>query len=686
MKIAILIGLLILVPVAFALSDVLDRQNILEPEKPVLPIIQMPPIEESPWEKEQKEPEPILYEDNVVKSTRAACTSGAPPTEDCDIMGDITFPPGTYYINNGMNVLADDVTIDCSGATLVGPGYNHGMEIHNRNNVVVQNCNFQDYGTAIWILNTTQISITNSRAYESSTAGISASNVQDITIDGFTQRNSTGSGILLFDSRGISIINSNFLGFATAQIRTSKTCDARIINNTFFDITSRAMWIDNEVYSGDEPVTADPDACEYLYRIENNTVNKAFRGMTYWKIDPSYRHLASLFKGNHFEEIRAGAIYMTYIYEPIKITQNTFLHNQWYEVAMMQNVNNIEVFGNTGQDGVIGSYPVHGIYSHENFPGYKNISIHNNEFSGYQGGIFLNEIKDFDIYENDLHNNEFGMSVYYASNVTIHSNSLYDNNVGFQYEGDRTDIWFYLNNLYNNFAINMEARTPHHAPWELSLSGKGNYWGHTEPPCYNAAVDQWFGSVTLVTDSYPTCTPNSGADMTLYLNNPYSWYFFSYDVNPAIDAPGAIFSYVQFVVQFVKSFFNGAPEVWYSDDPWGSTLEHMDFEKGYWMKVWSQTENPLIITGPPVSKCYDVTLLTGIHWIGYWGQEEQPIEVALQDIDGMYEWVKTFENEVPYTYDPAYPMLSDLKVMKPGNAYRIKMTDEASFNYCEPDP
>lgn len=52
--------------------------------------------------------------------------------------------------DNGINISADDVTLDCNGATIEGSSSNgYGIKINGTNNVVIKNCRISGFGTGI---------------------------------------------------------------------------------------------------------------------------------------------------------------------------------------------------------------------------------------------------------------------------------------------------------------------------------------------------------------------------------------------------------------------------------------------------------------------------------------------------------------------------------------------------------
>jgi hypothetical protein len=116
---------------------------------------------------------------------------------------------------------------------------------------------------------------------------------------------------------------------------------------------------------------------------------------------------------------------------------------------------------------------------------------------------------------------------------------------------------------------------------------------------------------------------------------------------------------------------------------------------GYWIKVNSTPEDQgLLIVGSKVTGCNPLTLKivpVNQHWIGYWLDTLESIRYwldtpkspakDLSSITGNYEIIRTYKNGVWETYYPSLPQFSDLKEMKPGQAFIIKMINQDNLDY-----
>ena len=79
------------------------------------------------------------------------------------IKEDTTFCSDTYDIPNGIKIGADNITIDCGTAVLRGIGQEGtGITIENRKNVLIKNCNILTFHVAVYIKNSSFITLEDS--------------------------------------------------------------------------------------------------------------------------------------------------------------------------------------------------------------------------------------------------------------------------------------------------------------------------------------------------------------------------------------------------------------------------------------------------------------------------------------------------------------------------------------------
>lgn len=93
----------------------------------------------------------------IVPIVNAVCTI---PVENFEVKEDIVFCYGIYNIENGIKVLADNVSIDCSNSMLIGSGIGYGILVQG-NKAVVQNCNISNYEIGVYLDNANSNTVAN---------------------------------------------------------------------------------------------------------------------------------------------------------------------------------------------------------------------------------------------------------------------------------------------------------------------------------------------------------------------------------------------------------------------------------------------------------------------------------------------------------------------------------------------
>ncbi len=102
-------------------------------------------------------------------SAVSAVECGSIPTDGCEVTQSTTFDFGTYNLPNGISIGADNIELDCNGATLIGvidyvewDNYldgNWGVNATGRNNVAIKSCAIKKYDGGIYFSNTNNSSI-----------------------------------------------------------------------------------------------------------------------------------------------------------------------------------------------------------------------------------------------------------------------------------------------------------------------------------------------------------------------------------------------------------------------------------------------------------------------------------------------------------------------------------------------
>lgn len=260
---------------------------------------------------------------------------------------------------------------------------------------------------------------------------------------------------------------------------------------------------------------------------------------------------------------------------------------------------------------------------------------------------------------------------------TIIRNNLTSNSYSGLHFSSSLNNKVFLNNIYGNPRYQVDAPSA----IELSYLGIGNYWGRTTPPCFVAGTDS---NRIDVIDSNPFCGSLPNSSIIIPFNN-FGWYFFGSNIIPINTTTSKILSPIAGSYEVIQSYIGGVNRQYKpTNPPFLNTLTNMYPWDGYWLKFTSSSLKELIIVGDKVTGCNPLTLgITPVnqHWIGYWVNQTQPTASALSSIAGNYELVRTYENGVWKTYNPALPQFSDLLEMKPGQAYLVKMINQDNLDY-----
>jgi subtilisin family serine protease len=140
------------------------------------------------------------------------------------------------------------------------------------------------------------------------------------------------------------------------------------------------------------------------------------------------------------------------------------------------------------------------------------------------------------------------------------------------------------------------------------------------------------------------------------------------------------------VAQVFDSINSGIDGVWgYMDEAWQvyipgspgtSTLETLESGVGYWIKT---NQEGLKIQNTGQTNTTPVELTIGWNLLGLRSSQTLPIEEALADIEGAYEFAWRYNDKKWQAYDPQNPQLSDLRNLEPGYGYWINAVEDCTW-------
>ena len=197
----------------------------------------------------------------------ASCTSV--PVEDCTVDGDLTLDFGTYFLNdsngNGAIIIgANDVTLDCNGATIQGNDTNNGWGIYSnlRTNITIKNCKVANYSRGIYILRNINTTLNNNTMSNSNVnIRIVRSNFTDILNNTFVDT---------FDSPIVAYC-------LELKINVYNTT---VDNNNFIDCSDRGIQLDTDIYNTiiSNNIIMNPKSIG-IFLIKNSSYSRIFNNV-----------------------------------------------------------------------------------------------------------------------------------------------------------------------------------------------------------------------------------------------------------------------------------------------------------------------------------------------------------------------------------------------------------------------
>ena len=196
-----------------------------------------------------------------------ACVEDSCPDADADgyceidTCGTTITSSGNYELYTNLNCIyggiiieADDVTLDCKGYTVTGDGDfgDYGLYLNNVSNVVVSDCNFNDFYWGVYLSSSYNNILSGITVSDSSSDGIYLDHSYDNSLGGNTISGCNGNGISFGYSdnnilMGTTISNSqlsgiNFYGTSeSSNFNGNSACNNNLANGiTYSDFRCNA--------------------------------------------------------------------------------------------------------------------------------------------------------------------------------------------------------------------------------------------------------------------------------------------------------------------------------------------------------------------------------------------------------------------------------------------------------------
>ncbi len=458
----------------------------------------------------------------------------------------LTLGCGALSLNNTLsgNVTAlgtcftfedDNLTLDCRGYTVIGNGSGSGVNATGRKNLVIKNCNFQNFTVGINFTKTNYSTILNNSVWNVSQVGIALATSNSSNISSNTLYNSSSNGLYAYHSDNNSILFNNVYNNSNNGVFIFSSANNTVSSNNVTYNFGNGVLVDggsgNTVSSNILRNNSDDSI-----RVQGSTSGNTF---SYNNISSSFRGIRlfqahnNVISSNNISNITQFGIQFSYsnnntarfnnvsfcimdgingIYNTYSnVSYNRFFNNSRYGMRESESSNgtfsNNEVFNNSGS-GLL--------FSAMN---YSNFS-HNNVYSNSFYGFYLSGIGDTVSFNNFSNNSWHGLSIISGDNNAISSNRVFNNT--------RSGILLWLsdnntlsnNSVYNNslYGVNL-TRSNYNIFSNESISGNLQHAVFFNASNHSRIINS---SISRVSSNYYAFYSVQGAWNNTVLNNSFS--------------------------------------------------------------------------------------------------------------------------------------------------------------------
>ena len=215
------------------------------------------------------------------------------PQDGMEIDSDTIFCPGTYHLNNGLNITNSDIVLDCFSATLIGNQSSPGIIINGTShsnpdigNIVVRNCNIINYTNGIDVYSSSGNSFINNKVSSCTNNGFYLYYLANDNIleDNMARDNGDSGYYISFNSKNNKLINNKAINNVDGIHVQHYSNSLEIINNTLINNSGSGIYsrLSRTIYLGDNVAEGNFvgfwTGSSISHTIENNLAKDNNRG------------------------------------------------------------------------------------------------------------------------------------------------------------------------------------------------------------------------------------------------------------------------------------------------------------------------------------------------------------------------------------------------------------------------
>jgi parallel beta-helix repeat protein len=303
----------------------------------------------------------------------------------------------TCATSNGVNIIGDDVTLDCNGNSILGSGTGSGVLVDGRKNVIIKNCNITGFYYGIKVQNSRNVQIIQGN---------------DIRLNDFY-------GIYLYQSNDTriednAIINDNNGVYSLSSLNTTVTNNSINLHKKFYGI--------------------------YLFNSNNNTVSNNTMWNNYhgvYLVNSSYTNVSN-------NNISNSDVYNIFVH---KGTTNSYffdnkLHSASEGIRLKDSSNSNNFINNT-----VTNHTAYGVHSSDS----DSNTFTNNTFRNNSKNVYLTDSLSNTFDNNSILLSLSGLQAISSSNsLTLINNTINSTSLPSLEINDSTSARISQNKIYND--------------------------------------------------------------------------------------------------------------------------------------------------------------------------------------------------------------------------------------------